>query len=85
MKTFGVTRRSLLRTERFIKELMHNKPEKPITNGFGNLLCRRLYTILYQFNSDCPMGRFSSRIVVVVLNSVSKLENLMPNFTKTKG
>ena len=39
VKTLDVIRRSLLRTERFIKEQMNNGTEIPVTSGFGNFEC----------------------------------------------
>ena len=43
---------------------MDNRTEIPITNGFG--FGQRL--ILYQFNFDCAVGRFSTRVVAVIVN-----------------
>lgn len=54
VKTFDAIRRTKLRTERFIKEKMHNRPEKPILNGFDFALSAIIHNSLpVHFGSPC--------------------------------
>ena len=54
VKTFDVIRRRKLRTEGFIKEKMHNRPEKPITNEFDFALSATIHNSLpVHFGSPC--------------------------------